>query len=152
MNKTFAAVTVGLALSVAGVGVGARLASPADAATPSAAAGPAATTQHPLRAWVRAHRKALARHIVEISAKTIGISPKSLTASLRTGQSIAQVAAAHDVDVQTVVHALLAAGDTQVGQAVTDHKLTAIQGSNIEAALPKAVTKVVDHVYGRHSR
>ena len=151
MKKTFAAVTVGLALSVAGAGVGAGLASPADAATPSVAAGPAATAPHPVRAWVRAHRKALARHTVEISAKTIGISPKSLTASLRSGRSIAQVAAAHDVDVQTVVHALVAAGATQVGQAVTNDKLTAAQGSTIEAALPKVVTKVVDHVYGRHA-
>jgi ABC-type glycerol-3-phosphate transport system substrate-binding protein len=151
MKKMFAAVSVGLALSVVGVGVSAGLASPADAATPSVVAGSAATTQHPLRAWVRAHRKVLARHTVEISAKTIGISPKSLTSSMRSGQSIAQVAETHNVDVQTVMNALVDAGDTQVGNAVTNHKLTPAQGSKIEAALPKVVTRVVDHVYGRHA-
>ena len=84
---------------------------------------------------------------MEISARTIGISPKSLTSSIRSGRSIAQVAQAHDVDVQTVVNALVAAGDTQVGQAVTNQKLTPTQGSKIEEALPTVVTKVVDHVY-----
>jgi hypothetical protein len=151
MKKTLAAVTVGLALSVAGVGMSAGLAGPADAATPSVVAGPAAKTQHPLRAWVRAHRKALAHHTVEISAKAIGISPKSLASSIRSGQSIAQVADAHNVDVQTVVDALVGAGDAQVGRAVTNHKLTPAQGSKIEAALPRVVTKVVDHVYAGHA-
>jgi hypothetical protein len=151
MKKTFAVVTVGLALSVAGVGISAGLAAPADAATPSVVAGSAATTQHPLRAWVRAHRKALARHTVEISAETIGVSPKSLTSSIRSGQSIAQVAEAHNVDVQTVVNALVGAGDAQVVQAVTNHRLTPAQGSKIEAALPKVVSKVLDHVYARHA-
>jgi hypothetical protein len=151
MKKSFAAATIGLALSVAGVGISAGLAAPADAATPSVVIGSAATTQHPLRAWVRAHRKALARHTVEISAKTIGISPRSLASSLRSGQSIAQVAQAHDVDVQTIVTALVGAADTQVGKAVTDHELTPAQGSKIEAALPTVLTKVVNHVYARHA-
>ena len=152
MKKMIATVTVGLALSgVTGIGLSAALASPAAAATPPTLATPSTAGHHPLRAWLQAHRKAVARDTVRISAKSIGVTPKDLVSSLRSGQSIAQVAQAHNVDVQTVVNALVQAGDTQVGRAVASHKLTSAQGSKIEAALPQAVTKVVDHVYGQHA-
>jgi hypothetical protein len=39
------------------------------------------------------------------------------------------------------------AADTQVGRAVTSHKLTPAQGDTIEGALPHAVSRIVDHVY-----
>ncbi len=66
----------------------------------------------------------MARDTVRISAKAIGVTPQDLVSSLRSGKSIDQVAQAHNVDVQTVVNALVQAGDTQVGRAVTSHKLT----------------------------
>jgi hypothetical protein len=152
MKKMIATVTAGLALSgVTGVGLIAALASPADAATASAVTSPSTTGHHPLRAWLRAHRKAVARDTVRISAKAIGVTPKVLVSSLRSGQSIAQVAQAQNVDVQTVMNALVQAGDTRVGRAVDSHRLTQAQGNTIEAALPQAVTKVVNHVYGQHA-
>ena len=147
MKKMFATVTVGLALSLTGVGLSTALASPAGAATPSAASASTTGVPHPLRTWVRSHRKALARHTVQISATSIGISPKSLVSSLRSGKSIAQVAQDNKVDPQTVANALIRAGDTQVGRAVTSHRLTSAQGAKIEAALPKAVDKAVNHVF-----
>ncbi len=155
MKKMFATVTVGLVLSgMVGVGLSAGLASPAGAATPASVSTPTATspgtsTRHPLRAWLRAHHKAVARNTVEISAKTIGITPKALVAALRSGESIAQVAQAHSVDVTTVVDALVRAGDKQVGYAVTNHRLTPAQGAKIEAVLPRATTTIVNHVYGQ---
>ena len=154
MKKMFVTVTAGLALSgMAGVGLSAALASPAGAATPTAVStpttpGPGTSSRHPLRAWLRAHRKAVARDTVAISAKTIGITPKVLVGALGSGESIAQVAQAHNVDVTTVVTALVQAGDKVVGHAVTNHTLTAAQGSKIEAALPRATTRIVNHVYG----
>lgn len=152
MKKMIATVTAGLALSgVTGVGLIAALASPADAATASAVTSPSTTGHHPLRAWLRAHRKAVARDTVRISATAIGVTPKVLVSSLRSGQSIAQVAQAQNVDVQTVMNALVQAGDTRVGRAVDSHRLTQAQGNTIEAALPQAVTKVVNHVYGQHA-
>jgi hypothetical protein len=152
MKKMIATATVGLALSgIAGVGLSVGLASPAGAATPSAVTSPSTTGHHPLRAWLRAHRKAVARDTVRISAKTIGITPTDLVRSLRSGQSIAQVAAAHNVDVLTVVTALVQAGDTAIGRAVDNHRLTSAQGTKLEAILPTAVTKVVNHVYGQHA-
>jgi len=152
MKKMIATVTVGLALSgVTGIGLSAALASPAGAATPSALAGPSTTGHRPLRAWLRAHRKAVARDTMRISAKTIGVTPKDLVSSMRSGRSIAQVAQTHNVDVQSVVNALVQAGDTQVGRAITSHKLTTAQGDKIEGALPQVVTKVVTHVHGQHA-
>jgi len=154
MKKMFATVTVGLVLSAtAGVGLSAGLASPAGAATPASVsipttAGPGSSSPHPLRAWLRTHRKAVARNVVEISAKTIGITPPALVGALRSGESIAQVAQAHHVDVTTVVDALVQAGDKQVGHAVTDHTLTPAQGVRIEAVLPRATTRIVDHFHG----
>ncbi|HVA04937.1 MAG TPA: hypothetical protein VMU64_14465 [Acidimicrobiales bacterium] len=154
MKKMFATATVGLALSgLAGVGLSAGLASPAGAATPpSVATAPASpsTGPHPLRAWLREHRKAVARETVQISATTIRISPKALVRALRSGQSIAEVASSQNVDVQNVVTALVHAGDTQVGRAVDSHKLTQAQGAKIESALPNACTKLVDHTFGQH--
>jgi hypothetical protein len=153
-HKTIATVAAGLALSgVTGMGLSAVLASPAGAATPSALAAPSTAApstagHHPLRAWPRAHRKAVARDTIRISAKAIAVTPKDLVRALRSGQSIAEVAQAHNVDVQAVVNALVQAGDAQVGRAVAAHRLTPAQGDMIEAALPAAVTKIVNHVYG----
>ena len=152
MKKKIATVTVGLVLSgVTGMGLSAGLASPAGAATPAAVTSPAAAGHHPLRAWLRAHRKAVARDTVQINARTIGVTPKVLVSTLRSGQSIAEVAQNHNVDAQTVVNALVQAADTKVDTAVTNGKLTSAQATKIEAALPGAVTKIVDHVFAPHA-
>ncbi len=39
----------------------------------------------------------------------------------------------------------------QIGRAVDDHKLTQAQAAAIEAALPRAVTKLVNHTFGSHT-
>ena len=152
MKKIIATVTAGLVLSgVTGVGLSAVLAAPAGAATPSAATGSRAAGHHPLRAWLREHRRAVARDTVRISAQAIGITPQALRSALRSGQSIAQVSAAHGVDVQAVVNALAQAGDARVGRALDSPTLTQAQGDKIEAALPHVVAKAVDHVPGGHA-
>ncbi len=148
MKKMLATATVALTLSgITGAGLAVGLASPADAATPSAVTTAHGAASHPLRAWLRAHRGTVARHVAVISARTIKITPKALVAALRSGESIAQVAQAHGVSAQSVVNALVQAGDTQVGRAVTDHKLTSAQGAKIEAALPAVASKIVNHVF-----
>jgi hypothetical protein len=153
MKKLIATVAAGLALSgVAGVGLSAGLSSPAGAATPAAVSPPATAGRHPLRAWLRAHRRAVARDTVKISAKTIGVTPKDLVTTLRSGQSIAQVARANSVDPQTVVQALVQAADARISTAVANHVLTQAQATKIEAALPAAVTRLVNHVYGQRAR
>jgi hypothetical protein len=147
-RKMFATVAAGLALSgVAGVGLSTALSSPADATTTSAVSTPATAGQHPLRAWLRAHRKVVVRHAVRISAETIGITPQALVSALRSGESIAQVAQAHGVAASTVVDALVRAGDAKVTQAVNADKLTQAQGTRVQSALPRLATRIVDRAH-----
>ena len=54
------------------------------------------------------------------AAEAIGITEDELRAALAEGQSIAQVAAANDVDVQTVVDALVAAATERLVSAIDD--------------------------------
>ncbi len=143
LKKTLASLAIG-GIMVGGVAVGAGSAS---AATPSAGATTQATSGHPLRAWLRAHRKEIRKDAVVISAKTIGVTPQDLVSELRSGKSVATVAGEHNVSAQTVVNALVGAADARINQAVGDHKLTSAQASKIEGALPGLVTKAVNHTF-----
>jgi hypothetical protein len=96
---------------------------------------------------LRAHRKGIREEVVAISSKTIGVTPQDLVSELKSGKSIADVAAEHSVSAQTVVNALVAAGDAKISQAVTDHKISSTEASKIEAALPGLATKVVNHTF-----
>ncbi len=114
-------------------------------ATATVAANAPAT--HPLRAWVRKHRRQIRRAGLAVSAEAIGVTPQALATELRSGMSIAQVAAQHNVTAQSVVDALVNAAEARVTKAVSNHELTSAQGSKIDAALPGYVTKVVNHVF-----
>ncbi len=147
-----AKVTAGLALSgIAGVGLSAGFAPTAAAAVPSAVSSTTTTARHPLRVWLSAHRREVSRHVVGISAKAMGVTPRTLVSSLRSGQSIAEVARAHGVAPQTVVNALVQAGATRISRAVNDHELTPTEGAKVRALLPGAAAKVVDRAHGQRS-
>ena len=147
-TKLIAPVLIGGALlgsvAVGGTAFAATTAPAAPAA--HAAAHPAHAAAHPGRAWLRAHRRALRRSVVVVSASTIGITPKALVTELRAGSSIAQVADEHHVSASTVESALVTAADADVAQAVSAHELTQAQADKITAALPARITKVVDRV------
>lgn len=152
MNSTVAraaaalAVSSALAVGTAGA-AGAATPAPAHVVT-TAAQSSTSTASHPkARAWLRAHRRQIRRAVVEISAKTIDVPASTLVSDLRSGQSIAEVATAHGVSPQTVVDALVSAGDNWVDRAVSDHRLTTAQADKIKALLPTAATKVVDHQF-----
>lgn len=134
---------VGALLGGVAAGTAAYASSPS---APTAATTQAHSGQHPLHAWIRAHRAELRREGVAISAKAIGITPKALVTDLRSGQSIAEVAGEHNVTAQTVVTALTNAADSEINQAVADHKLTSAQAQKIEARLPARLSKAVDRV------
>jgi|SRR5271165_1552641 len=143
LKKIIAPVVIGGALlgGVASVGT-------AYAAAPSSSTTtPGQTAKGPLRTWLRAHRKELRRAGLSVSAQTIGITPQALRADLKAGNSIAGVASQHNVSPQNVVDALVSAADGKVNQAVNAGKLTSTQASKIEARLPTAVTKIVDHTF-----
>jgi hypothetical protein len=140
LKKTIASLVVGGALlgGVASAGT-AYAAAPTATATASTS-----TASHPLLKWLKAHRKEIRKAGIELSAKTIGVTPKALVTELRTGKSVAQVAGEHGVSTQTVVNALVGAADTKVDQAVTSGKLTSAEAAKIKAALPGYVTKAVN--------
>ena len=118
------------------------------AATPAPVAAPAAhATVKQARHWLKAHRKALRKAGIAISASTIGTTPKALVAELKSGKSIAQVATEHNVTAGTVIGALTKAADAKVAHAVAAHKLTQVQADKIDAALPARITKLVNHVF-----
>jgi len=140
LKKTIASLVVGGALlgGVASVGT-------AYAATPTPTATASSTTAgHPLRTWLKAHRKEIRKAGIAVSAKTIGITPQALVTELRAGKSVAQVATEHNVSSQTVVNALVGAADAKVDQAVANNKLTSAEAAKIKAALPAYLTKAVD--------
>ncbi len=55
-----------------------------------------------------------------VAAEAIGISEDELRAALEEGQSIAQVAEANDVDVQTVIDAMVAAATDRLESAIAE--------------------------------
>jgi hypothetical protein len=116
------------------------------AATPVATATSSGHTQT-LKTWVKAHRRALRREGIAISAKTIGVTSKDLVAELRSGKSIADVAGEHNVSAQTVVNALVGAADTAINKAVAGHELSSAEAMKIEAALPGRIGKLVNRTF-----
>ncbi len=119
----------------------------AGAATPTPTAPSSHTTKGELKSWVHSHRKEIRKAGLDLSAKTIGITPQALVTDLKAGNSIAGVASQHNVSPQTVITALVNGADARINQAVTAGKLTSAQASLIEAKLPARVTKIVDHTF-----
>lgn len=134
-------------LAAGGVSVGAAYAgTPAPVSAAHSGVTASGGRQH-LRTWLRAHRREIRRHGVMVSAKAIGVTPQALVAELRSGHSIADVAAQHNVGLQTVIGALTTAVTAKVNAAVSDHKLTAAQAQAIESALPRYLTKAVNRIF-----
>jgi lambda repressor-like predicted transcriptional regulator len=122
----------------------------ASAATPAAAStatAPNDATKGQIKHWLRTHRREIRRAGVEISAKTIGITPQALVADLKAGNSIAGVATQHGVAVQTVENALVTAADGKVDQAVAAGMLSPAEGKVIEAKIPPYVAKGVNRTF-----
>lgn len=82
---------------------------------------------------------------VKVSAKTIGIPAKELAGDLKAGQSVGDVAAAHNVPKQNVVDALVAAGDKRIDTALGKGKITTQQDAALKAKVPALAAKFVDH-------
>jgi hypothetical protein len=81
---------------------------------------------------------------VDVSAKTIGVTPDALRDAIKSGQSVAEVATAHNVDPTTVVNALVTAGTARIDKAVANHHLSAEKAAKLKAALPERAQRFVD--------
>jgi len=78
------------------------------------------------------------------AAEAIGITVEDLRTAVRGGDTIAEVAAANDVDVQTVIDALVAEATTRVDAAVADGELTEAKAVERKADLVEHITAMVN--------
>ena len=81
---------------------------------------------------------------LDAAAQTLGVSVDDLRSKLEGGQTIAQVAQAQGVDVQTVIDAMVADATSHIDQAVKDGRLTADQANERKAGLKDRITKLVN--------
>jgi hypothetical protein len=79
-----------------------------------------------------------------VAADTIGVKPVDLRADVKGGQSVADVATAKSVSVDTVVNAVVNDATAKIDQAVANGKLSQDRATKIEAKLPAIVTKAVN--------
>jgi len=81
---------------------------------------------------------------IRAAAGAIGVSPTVLVQAVRAGQSIAEVAQAHNVSPQTVITTLTTDATNKIDAAVSAGKLTPAQASTLKANLPGEVTTFVN--------
>ncbi|GIK37442.1 MAG: hypothetical protein BroJett011_12750 [Chloroflexota bacterium] len=78
--------------------------------------------------------------LVVVAAETIGLTRAELVAELQSGQTIAAVAAAHNVAVETIVDAFLAPRAERLAELVASGQLTQEQADTILATMRANVT------------
>jgi uncharacterized protein YidB (DUF937 family) len=81
---------------------------------------------------------------LDVAAEALGISEDDLRDALRDGQTIAEVAEAEGVDVQTVIDALVAEATARIDDAVADGDLDADDAEELKADLPDRITDLVN--------
>ena len=85
------------------------------------------------------------RPSLEAAAKALNLSEDELKTKLKDGnQTIAEVAKAQDVKVQTVIDAMVADATTHIDQAVKDGKIDEAKASEIKSNLKERITKLVN--------
>ena len=84
------------------------------------------------------------RIALDTAAEAIGISAADLRTALQDGSTIAEVATANGVEVQTVVDALVAEATARIDAAVEDGRLDEERAAEIKAELPDRITARVN--------
>jgi len=77
-------------------------------------------------------------------AETLGLTVVELRAALTDGSSLADVAAANNIDVQEVIDVLVARAQEHLDQAVTDGRLTADKAAERAADIEARITDMVN--------
>jgi|SRR5436190_2385512 len=88
------------------------------------------------------------KEAAKVAADKIGVSVEDLKAAVKGGQSVADLATAHNVAPADVEQAIVDAGTTKVDAAVTAGTLTPQQGGFLKARLPEMANKFVNKVGG----
>lgn len=81
---------------------------------------------------------------LSVVADALGITEDELHEALADGQSIADVAEAEGVEVQTVIDALVAEATEQIDEKVADGDLTEERAAELKADLPERMTELVN--------
>jgi hypothetical protein len=146
MDRTsrIATVALGAALALGAVGVGtAVLPSIAGAQGSEATAAADTGLSHGGARHGHPRLRHLARQEAQVAADTIGIPVAELRDGVRSGQSIAEIAEAHDVSTASVVDAVVGDLTTKLDEAVADGKLTQERAAAIEQRLPARIDDLV---------
>ena len=75
---------------------------------------------------------------LDAAAEAIGIESEELRTALHDGSTIAEVAEANDVEVQTVIDALVADAEAALDEAVSNDRLTEDAGRRDQGEPPRA--------------
>ena len=81
---------------------------------------------------------------LDAAADAIGITEDELRAALQDGDTVADVAAANDVDVQAVIDALVADASAHIDEEVAEGDLTEEQATERKANLEERITALVN--------
>lgn len=79
--------------------------------------------------------------LVAVAAEQLGLTRPELVAELQTGKTIAEVAAEHEVAVDTIVQAFLAPRAERLAELVADGQLTQEQADTILATMEAKATE-----------
>lgn len=85
-----------------------------------------------------------ARPDLDVIASTLGMTTDEVRTELQSGKSLADIAAAKNVDKQKLVDALVADATKHLDQAVADGHLTQEQADQRKADLTQHITDLVD--------
>lgn len=91
------------------------------------------------------HRRGPAFAALGAAADAIGITPQELRDALANGQTVADVAESHGVDVQEVIDAILQPAFDRIDNAVENGRLTADEAETKKAELTDRVTDLVNN-------
>lgn len=93
---------------------------------------------------------------LDAAAEALGVSRDDLVAALRDGQTLADVAGEHGVDVSVLVDALAAAAQERLDEAVADGRITEERAGEMAASMRERISEMVEqgmpHHGGGHGR
>jgi ribosomal protein S20 len=87
---------------------------------------------------------------LDAAAQALNLSVDDLRSKLEGGKTLAQVAQDQNVDVQTVIDAMVADATARIDQKVQDGELTADQANERKANLNERITRLVNEGPQRH--
>ena len=96
------------------------------------------------------HVPGVKQAMLDAAASALTITTDELVAQLRSGQTLAQLAQAHNTTEQAVTGAALAAAKTQLDQAVANGTLTQAQADAVYARLQQQGSQLLNHRHGGH--